>query len=526
MSRFDRLAVLISLTAVIICIWIGISVFENLPHIEDEISYVWEANLIAGGGEIKISSPPCPSCFFVPFVIDYQGERFSKYPLGWPVVLAFGIRLGGRNLVNPLLAGLCTWLIYRLGKKLMGEWVGIVAALLTLTSPFFLMNSSSLLSSTLSLFLTLVFSLAWLDIFWQKPEVENPPLLERKWYRRIPPGWLLAILAGLTLGLLALTRPLTAAAVGLPFFIHGLFLLIKGSKPIRQLVLLVGLVSLLVSSLYLLWQYSLTGDALRNPYTLWWDYDKIGYGKGIGVSPDGNSFSQVISNIYLHFKTGASDLFGWGLFSGIFLPFGLWATRKNRRAGLIFSVFPSLVLLYTLYWVASWLFGPRYYYEGIPSLILISAAGIAWLVGIPFSPEGIQKNSPSFHLEFPKFHHPNFKLPPKFIRATSVTALVALLISSSILFYDPARIGGLKGLYGVSRSAIDTFLVKNITAVTPVLVIVHRQSSWIDYGNLLELETPYLDSPFIFILDHGASVNQEAIDAYPERTVIDYYPGQ
>jgi 4-amino-4-deoxy-L-arabinose transferase-like glycosyltransferase len=84
--------------------------------------------------------------FLVPFVVDYEGQRFGKYPLGWPAMLALGIALGARSLVNPLLAGLGVWLTYRLGKRTLGETVGLLAAGLTLTSPFFLLNSGSLLS--------------------------------------------------------------------------------------------------------------------------------------------------------------------------------------------------------------------------------------------------------------------------------------------------------------------------------------------------------------------------------------------
>ena len=64
----------------------------------------------------------------MPFVIDYQGWRFGKYPLGFPVLLSFGERLGLQNWVNPLIAAWSLWLIYRLGKKLFGERTGLLAA--------------------------------------------------------------------------------------------------------------------------------------------------------------------------------------------------------------------------------------------------------------------------------------------------------------------------------------------------------------------------------------------------------------
>jgi asparagine N-glycosylation enzyme membrane subunit Stt3 len=76
-------------------------------------------------------------------------------------MLAIGTALGIRAWINPLLAGLAVWLTYRLGQKVFGAAVGILAAFLTLTSPFFLMITGSLLAHTWSVFLTLAFSLGW-----------------------------------------------------------------------------------------------------------------------------------------------------------------------------------------------------------------------------------------------------------------------------------------------------------------------------------------------------------------------------
>ena len=145
MSRADRIALVLSLLAVVAAFLVADRIFENIAHLEDEIAYLWQAQAIAHG-DLTLPSPPHPHSFLVPFVVDYKGLRFGKYPLGWPVLLGVGVRLGVRNLVNPLLAGLGVWLTYRLGKKIFGETVGLLAAGLTLTSPFFLVNSGSLLS--------------------------------------------------------------------------------------------------------------------------------------------------------------------------------------------------------------------------------------------------------------------------------------------------------------------------------------------------------------------------------------------
>ncbi len=91
-------------------------VFEGMAHLEDEMAYLWQAQVIAQG-QLTVPSPPNPKSFLFPFVVDYNGQRFGKYPLGWPVVLAIGERLNLRHWVNPLLAGLGVWLTYLLGRK-------------------------------------------------------------------------------------------------------------------------------------------------------------------------------------------------------------------------------------------------------------------------------------------------------------------------------------------------------------------------------------------------------------------------
>jgi hypothetical protein len=491
MSKPDRFAILLSLAAIAAACWLGARVFEQMAHLEDEMAYVWQAQAIAGG-RLTTPSPPEPKSFLVPFVVDYQGQRFGKYPPGWPALLGIGEALGARSLVNPLLAGLAVWLIYRLGAKLFGQPVGVFSALLTLVSPFFLLNSGSLLSHPFGLALSAGFVLGWLDA-WED---------EARW------RWLPLLASAACLGMMALTRPLTAVALALPFIPHGLYLFWRKPWAVRRRILAYIGVAALIGGILFAWQFAVTGDALLNPYTLWWPYDRVGFGPGHGRLEGGHTLQQARINTRHSLWVGWHDLFGWGGYSWIFLPFGLLAAIRQRsgRALVVGSLYPILVVVYLAYWIGSWLFGPRYFYEGLYSLTIFSAAGVAFLAGWPTRPGQPRHNYSGWARA----------------RPLGMTAILALLLVVTLVFYLPPRLDSMFGLYGVSRARLQPFLQAQ-ERLTPAIVIVYSEK-WIEYGALHELQGPFLDTPYLFVIDRGQAANARATGAFPERRVIHYYP--
>ena len=484
----DRLALLCSLLAVVAALLVGARVFENLPHIEDEIAYIWQARVFAAG-ELTVETPPATRSMLVPFVVDRNGQRFGKYPPGWPVVLAFGERFGLRAWINPVLAGLAVWLTYRLGRRLFAPWTALLASGLTLLSPFFLINAGSLLSHVWSLCLSLGLAIAWLDLF---PRPAPGPAR----------AWMRVLAAGLCLGLLALTRPLSAVGVALPFFLHGIWLLWRGGPAARGRVLAIGALAAAVAALLLVWQYAVTGDALSNPYVLWWSYDRIGFGEGVGRMAGGPSLHWAWINLKTSLRAGVNDLFGWTGWSWLFLPFGLWAVRRERRAWLPLAVVFSLVLVYLAYWIGASLYGPRYYFEGLFSLTLLTAAGIAWLAR---------------------------QLADRLRRPRAGWAVYALLLALTVhnlTVYLPVRMASMQGLHGISRERLLPFQSQAALALTPALIIVHPQQVWTEYGALIELEDPWLSTPFIFAHSYGPAADEVLVRAYPGRQVYHYYPDE
>src|SRR5574338_865675 len=102
MPSLPRLALLLAIFAFAAAAYVSLRVYEGMAHIEDEMAYVWQAQVIARGKLVTETPDPCPKCFLVPFVVDYNGLRFGKYPPGWPAALAFGVSLGLKAWVTPL----------------------------------------------------------------------------------------------------------------------------------------------------------------------------------------------------------------------------------------------------------------------------------------------------------------------------------------------------------------------------------------------------------------------------------------
>ncbi len=505
--------------------------FENLAHLEDEQAFVWQAEVLARG-KLTLPSPEYHDSFLYPFVIDHQGLRFGKYPLGWPAALSLGVRLDLRSWVNPILAGVSVWLTFLIGRRIFGKRTGLLAAGLTVISPFFLTISASLLSHPFGLALSGAAALGWLTAF--AGMVEGQPLAAATRKR-----WGAAIICGLALGALAITRPWTALGIALPFGIHGISILLRGNQQERWRVLAVGALAAFLASLHLAWQWAASGDPFLNLYTLWWEYDRIGFGPGHGVREAGHTLEKAFNHAKYSFNGGFPDLFGWKSASLVFLPFGVWSVfrlsrQKQVGAILVGSMFPSLILVYLAYWVGSYVLGPRYYFEGLYSLTILSAAGILLLAGclprgkkeqaeteITRDPSGLNATSAK------NSSHPvgaESRQRTGFLRGLIVSLIVAGLALYNLFFFLPGHLVSFKGLYGISRTYWEPFLAEEVQLATPALVIVHMKNKWVEYGTLLELANPLLDSPYIFVISKGEEQDEKVAAQYPERNVIHYYP--
>jgi len=483
----------LAILAILASAGVAFFVYRQAPHIEDEFAYLWQAAVMAQG-KLSLPSPVEPKSQLVPFVVDFAGQRFGKYPPGWPALLSLGVRLGVPGLVNPLLAGAALWLLYRLARGLVDARTGLLAALLLLTSPVFLMLAGSLMAHLWSLVLALVFCLAWFELFlWKETHAASQA------------GWIRAAAAGGALGMLLITRPVTAVAVALPFFTHGLLLLAKGSRPERRKVLVVGLTAVVFMVLLPLWNGALSGNPWQNLYRLWWPYDRYGFGPGAGVTESGHSLQLAWWNTRHSLESGAGDLFGWFSVSWILLPFGLWSLRRSRASWMLLGSAFSLVLVYGGYWVGSWLYGPRYYFEGMAAACVLTAAGVLWLAGCHTGAESNTGQAAAVRTAGgkPQCHA---------LRSRLVWSLLALLVCVNVFGYLPARLRQAGAINGMSA---DSSWLADRLGDEPALVFVKTQDSWWEYGLYVPLAPPFSDRQLQVALDRSPAANAAVAGAYP-----------
>ncbi|MDX2161844.1 MAG: glycosyltransferase family 39 protein [bacterium] len=278
------------------------TVFERLPHLEDEMAYLYGARLMARGTWVTDTPEPRRS-YWQPFVVDYQGNRFSKYTPGWSMQLAAGELMGQHWVINGFFAALVVALAYRLGRDIFNADTGVIAAALVTFSPAALLLNGSLMGHTSALFAAALFLYA----YWRIESARRPLL------------W--GVIGGIALGLLVINRPLTGIGIAAPLAIRSAIRLIRaaserGDTPlftrvlgvVRPLVALGG-ITLVFALVVPLYNAAATGDPRFNLYTLVWPYDRAGFGPCCGRS--GHTLEKGIRHLRFDMSLTAADLFGW-----------------------------------------------------------------------------------------------------------------------------------------------------------------------------------------------------------------------
>lgn len=549
------------------------SVFERLPHLEDEVAYLFQAKVFERGN-LVIETPSPRRAFWQPFVIDNNGNRFSKYTPGWSGLLSLGVNFGQPWLINALFAMLTVALTFRLGGGLFNRDIGLIASTLVAFSPMALLLNASLMGHTSAICFTTLFMWAYLKI-------------ERTHH----PKW--GILAGIALGMVVILRPLTAIGISFPFIgwsairviqalarrdnhLHNLY---QTLKPLVALSIVTIIIALAIPT----YNYAAVGEASRNLYTFVWSYDQLGFGECCGRN--GHTLERAVRHTRFDLSLTAADVFGWQIGTitdtikqhwlvesdyypntglGFFLlPFGmligLFTTRYRPQtrhtlilcviwlAGL--AVLLSLALdtsadrirdvTFSWQWIISagiWLIAPLIVLGGNNSwqarwtwLLLCVVLGL--ILGQMTYWIGSQRYSTRYYFEGLTAFSILTAMPIAYVarkwRRLPIYAALTLVLIYSLYSYSTPRVSVLYRFNLINQDILDNLEARQ-QGDQPLLILVHGAVSgdnrvrWRALGTLMVSTSPYLDSEIVGAWDYDDPTARDQILAqFPDRQIIE-----
>lgn len=186
----------------------------------------------------------------------------------------------------------------------------------------------------------------------------------------------------------------------------------------------------------------------------------------------------------------------------LLVPFA--TLRASRWDYLLLASFFALVGGYVFYWADGIMYGPRYYYEALPMLLLLSARGLAVLVGIVG--------------DLGKSRFGNWVAPPWSYRTIGwglAAFIVVALISYNLVHYMPGQWGIYKDYNYVSDDSIE--VVKKAGLRNALVFVEHEPGwQWWKYGCVFSSNSPFLDTEVIYARDLGDK-NAELMELFPKR---------
>ncbi len=210
----------------------------------DEKAYLLQSRIYA---DLKWAepSPPVPALWEQVHVFT-EPRYASRYPPGFPAVLALGSAIGKPGAVPVVLAAVTAALLFLFGARLFGTSTSFVATALWVAAPLNIKWRAAYFSESVTCLLWLVWS--WLALRYRN-EGRRRDL----------------IIVSLLAAFAALTRPATAAALAIPipFIVWPRIREAAG----RRDAIIAGVIGLLLFAVVPVWNHAVLNDWKTVPYT-------------------------------------------------------------------------------------------------------------------------------------------------------------------------------------------------------------------------------------------------------------------
>ncbi|MEJ2238558.1 MAG: hypothetical protein P8X82_09700 [Gemmatimonadales bacterium] len=326
----------------------SLDAFAANPHLIDEVAQLFLGRVFASG---RLAAPPPqpPEFFLIAQTLVTEAGWTSQYPPGQALLLSMGLLLKAEWLVNPILGGVSTILVFAIAKGLYGRSTALAAAFFWAISSWVLFMSATYMNHVGATFLALG---AW-ALIWA-------PRATRRWH---------ALGAGLLLAATAATRPLDGVAAGIPILAWLMMKrrwstapwLVAGAAP--------------VALLWCYFNWRLYGSPTTMGYTALYGAE---LGLGFHTDPWGRPYTilTAISNLAVAIRRLHIYFYEWPI--PALLPLAVWGVVGRQWSWKDIVVAVGIVvppLMYLFYWHSGFYPGPRFYYLAAPFIVIGTARG-------------------------------------------------------------------------------------------------------------------------------------------------------
>lgn len=340
-------------------IYISFRTLESFPNSSDEYAYLSQAKTMSEG-KLWEASHELHDFFYFNHIANKDGIAVSRFPPGWPVILASGYYIGLNPLfVNPILGAVLLIVFFSFVNRFYNPRIALWSLLALALSSFYIFNSASFFSHTSCALFTLGFVYGCY-LYFDKPR----------------PRYLL--MAGFCLALVAITRYFTAVLVFLPFF----FFFIRNCKlGCVKAFFWLGLGAMPCLAFLLWYNYSITGNALL-PVTMWaYANESLGFVRGHTVLKGVEHVVRWLG-MFLYWCSPAILAF---YFVGLVYKITNSASRWTHPEDYLFAILLAGYFFY--YQIGGNQYGPRFLFEALPFMIVFVVVQVLhinrkWITGL------------------------------------------------------------------------------------------------------------------------------------------------
>lgn len=338
-------------------------VFKGISVVIDTNSQIVQARILASG-KWYITNP-FEDKELVLFSMGSQGEKlYSQFPPGYIIVLLVFYLFHGLEFAGPFIGALTLIAIRWAGELIGGRTLARLAPLLIFFSPFWIIMSAEGMNHALTLLLFTLLLGAILKMYRMKS---------------VKTGYSWPALTGFLVSWIFVTRPLNGVVYSL-CLVPVLWKIYKsrGNKDFIYLItwLIIGAVPFIAFLLF--YNYKTTGS----PFLLGYiacnpAQHRLGF-NFTGV--EDYTLKIAFERVYASAISLAQWLFCWPFFG--LIPFFLWWIKQRKTKTELFLAFLIIaqITAYFTYHFHDLFIGPRFWYETITPITILSAIALAPLV--------------------------------------------------------------------------------------------------------------------------------------------------